>query len=64
MNNAENSISEPLGFKIFPWENAPNRSRGSRLWREQTCLVCHESLSGGFDGGGGGGGGGVAIVPY
>ena len=57
MNNAENSISEPVGFKIF-WGSMPPPPLEVR----KTCLVCYESLSDcgpvwqryGLGGGGGG----------
>ena len=64
-NNAENSISEPLGFTIF-WGACPQPPLEVLAFGAgKTCLVCQESLSGwGLCGNGFDGGGGVVIVPY
>ena len=70
MNNAESSILEPLGFKIFWGSMPPTPAKFAPLARAKlassvikVCLAV--ALCGnGSDGGGLGGGGGVAIVPY
>ena len=41
MNNAENSISEPVGFQIFWGSMPPTPQKVRALGAHKTCLVCH-----------------------
>ena len=65
MKNAENSISEPLGFNIFWGSMPPIPLEGHDLprlsWNSVWLWPCVATV---FWGGGGGGGGMVLIVPY